>query len=303
MMNQTMYEQQAWSADSTAPLEPVETIPIELEGLIEEILESPSGFEEPGKIDATMVEMGGNEIKLSESKYYYLSLRDVRFERLESWNPMFIGVNRTDMYEEPDGEVIRTLIFTNVVEVSSEECIDGWYKIRWESEEGYVQADALRTRQEMLDANQYQYAQAMTCEAGGVGIAEMARCGEVMINRTITTYWEFANQRNLTSVLSAPGQYPGTWQKIQNGITPSNKALAIAEAMLVGSCDIEKYFSLEEYAELKEEEKLMLAEYKDQFPDNTYWQTGFYPPWAVIVIYESYCGNGYWHYYSIPKYE
>ena len=181
-------------------------------------------------------------------------------EKYVVWNQMYVWVSRVSLHSEPNVEsgVVHTLVFTNRVEVCPKVGTEGWARIRFEGYEGYVESDKLMTRDALLAEFHYLYAQAMAAEAMGVSIAEMARTGEVMGNRTATEYWEFAKQNNLTAVLSASGQYPDTWRKIKNGIVPNCEALAICEALLTGY--YQRYRDFESNNVFTEEEMHMLNE-------------------------------------------
>lgn len=70
---------------------------------------------------------------------------------------------------------------------------------------------------------------AMTQEAGGCGIEEMGRCGQVMFNRARR------KGKDIRGILSEYKQYPTTWSKIQNGqVTATQEAKDLAAQILSG---------------------------------------------------------------------
>ena len=119
-------------------------------------------------------------------------------------------------------------------------------------------------------------AQIIYCEASGTSRDEMAKVGQVVLNRRDTTYFEFANCKTIYSVIAQDGQYPETLEKIENGIKLSNsidkaemeKAMKIAEGLLNGTID-------------------------SGLSKDVLWQTGFIPTWNVDVVDQTD-----WHYYS-----
>lgn len=120
-------------------------------------------------------------------------------------------------------------------------------------------------------------AEIIYCEASGTSRDEMAKVGQVILNRRDTTYWEFANCKTIYDVVSQKGQYPETLAKINNGIKLSNsidkaemdKAMEVAEGLLSGTIN-------------------------SGLSKDVLWQTGFEPSWDVIVV----CQTN-WHYYSV----
>ena len=182
-------------------------------------------------------------------------------ENAEEWVDMHICVDVATIYESPDGDVLEEGYFTTKVEVSSEECKDGWCKIRFaEDRVGYIKAENLMSANQMLDNFRYLFAQILYAEAGGVSMGEMRLVGEVVLNRLTTDYWEFEPYcTSLWGVLSQSGQYPDTLRKIRNGLVPSEDALEVARALL-------------------------LDEYESLLPDDCLWQTGFYPSWNVEIV-------------------
>ena len=126
---------------------------------------------------------------------------------------------------------------------------------------------------EYTDEEIYLFAQILYCEAGGESKEEMARVGQVVLNRINTDYWEFEDVNTFYEVVTQKGQYPETWAKIRRGITPSQDALEVAEGLVNGTID-------------------------SGLGEDVYWQTGFVPDWNARVILKTKCDNGY-HYYSV----
>ena len=119
----------------------------------------------------------------------------------------------------------------------------------------------------------YLFAQILYCEAGGESKEEMARVGQVVLNRINTDYWEFEDVNTFYEVVTQKGQYPETWAKIRRGIKPSEDAIEVAEGLVNGTID-------------------------SGLGEDVYWQTGFVPDWNARVILKTRCDNGY-HYYSV----
>jgi len=126
---------------------------------------------------------------------------------------------------------------------------------------------------EYTDEEIYLFAQILYCEAGGESKEEMARVGQVVLNRMNTDYWEFEDVNTFYEVVTQKGQYPETWAKIKNGIVPSEDAIEVAEGLVNGTVD-------------------------SGLGEDVYWQTGFVPDWNARVILKTKCDNGY-HYYSV----
>lgn len=116
----------------------------------------------------------------------------------------------------------------------------------------------------------YLLAQILYAEAGGCGESEMAKVGQVVLNRMNTNYWEFAHCNTIYEVLCQENGYPTTLRKINNGIKPSKLALQVAEGLLSGILD-------------------------SGLDDNVFWQTKEIPSWDASVV--EHTG---WHYYSVP---
>ena len=182
-------------------------------------------------------------------------------ENAEEWVDMHICVDVATIYQSPEGEALEDIGFTKKVQLSSEECKEGWAKIRLNDERvGYIKTENLMTPDQMLNNFQYLLAQIMSAEAESVGFWEMLLVGEVVIYRIVTTYWEFEPYcTTLKGVVSQPGQYPDTYRKIQNGLVPSEVAMEAAKMIL-------------------------LDEHEFLLPDGCLWQTGFYPSWNVEVV-------------------
>lgn len=201
-----------------------------------------------------------------------------------SWSTMHVGVDVATTYAEPNGEKLGEIKFASVVNVSDEPCEEGWAKIQYEEVECFIKAENLLTAEEMLENNQYLLAQILYSEAGGVSKDEMRLVGEVVLNRLTTEYWEFEPYcETILGVVKQYGQYPTTYRKIQNGLVPSNDAMEVAKALLLG-------------------------EYERLLPEGCLWQTGFYPRWNVEVVV--YPGNweladgtviNVYHHYSVLK--
>lgn len=184
---------------------------------------------------------------------------------------MYISVDRASAYsnmqEEPAKEAVAMYGFAN--KVYGIPVDDTWFEVHSKSEDiSYIKLNQLLTEEEFLDEFQYLVAQALYSEAGGVSIEEMCLVCEVIFNRVRTTYWEFEYSDSIFKVLSQSGQYPTTWSKIQRGLVPSEDAMEAARMMLLG-------------------------ERENRLPEDTLWQTGFYPPWDVEVVLETDC-----HWYS-----
>ncbi|MGN1299179.1 MAG: hypothetical protein ACI4UE_04270 [Candidatus Scatovivens sp.] len=118
------------------------------------------------------------------------------------------------------------------------------------------------------DSDVYLLAQILFCEAGGCGNSEMAKVGQVVLNRKNTDYWEFKDCDTIYDVVSQKNSYPQTLKKIKNGIVPSEAAKQVAKGLLDGSID-------------------------SGLSKDVLWQTGFKPSWNVIVVQKTE-----WHYYS-----
>ena len=117
--------------------------------------------------------------------------------------------------------------------------------------------------------DEYLLAQLMFCEAGGCDKSEMARCGQVVLNRVTSNLPDFANCNSIRDVITQKGQYPQTWAKIVRGIKPSDEALEVSHGLLEGTLD-------------------------SGLSEDVLWQTGFIPRFNAHVVYQSP-----WHYYSV----
>lgn len=180
---------------------------------------------------------------------------------------MYISVDRASVYSnmqvDSDEEAEAVYGFAN--KVYGIPVDDTWFEVHSEGEEvSYIKLEQLLTEEDFLDEFQYILAQALYSEAGGVDIEEMCLVGEVIFNRVRTTYWEFKYSNSIYEVLSQSGQYPTTWSKIRNGLVPSEDAMEAARIMLLG-------------------------ERENRLPEDTLWQTGFYPPWDVEVVLVTDC--------------
>lgn len=275
-----MIMKSAFSDNSVEPQETVDRVKeTETEAVetVETVSIEPQMTENP-KDTVWLVALADTDDSTSND-IQYQEVSNVQQE-IQAMPIMYISANRVNVYSDPteEAEIVTTLIFTDKVEIFPENNIEGWSKIQVSGYEGYIADNLMMYRQEFLDNFQYLLAQALMSEAGGVSKEEMGKVGEVILNRVTTTYWEFNRQTTIREVLSASGQYPGTYRKIQNGLLPSEDAMEVAESLLLG-------------------------EYENQLPDNCYWQTGFDPVragFAVEVVDKSYCGNNYYHYYAVP---
>ena len=160
-----------------------------------------------------------------------------------------VSVKETNLTSEVS---TKTTTMTNIVKVNPQVA-----HVREESKSKYT------------DKEIYLFAQILYCEAGGANKAEMARVGQVVLNRLNTDYWEFKNCDTFYDVLVQENQYPETLAKIRNGIIPSKDAMAVAKGLIKGTID-------------------------SGLSEDVLWQTGFIPTWNVKVVYESQ-----WHYYSV----
>lgn len=193
----------------------------------------------------------------------------ITVELAEEWTEFFVAKDITEMYLA-EGEVYDMLTLGQRVEVSSLEAnLEGCVKVRVNGVEGYIKESDLMKEEDFLAKYQYLLAQILYCEAGGVGKEEMELVGEVVLNRLVTTYWEFAKLHTLWDVLNQANQYPDTLRKIEGEIEPSEAAMEVAKELLLGMNE-------------------------DKLPDNCFWQTGFYPTWNVRVIKQTEH-----HYYSV----
>ena len=210
---------------------------------------------------SVMLEGERIELEIGNPEFYGEKFNETEEKNVEEWVDMHICVDVATIYESPDGEILEEGYFTTKVKVSSEECKDGWRKIRFaEDRVGYIKTENLMSANQMLDNFRYLFAQILYAEAGGVSMDEMRLVGEVVLNRLTTDYWEFEPYcTSLWGVLSQSGQYPDTLRKIRNGLVPSEDALEVARALL-------------------------LDEYESLLPDDCLWQTGFYPSWNVEVV-------------------
>ena len=87
------------------------------------------------------------------------------------------------------------------------------------------------------ESDKYLLAQIVYAEAGGCNKAEMAKVGQVVLNRVRTKHDDFKNCNTIREVLNQKGQYPQTVRKINNGIKPSQDAIEVAEGLLSGTLD------------------------------------------------------------------
>lgn len=174
----------------------------------------------------------------------------------------------TDITSESIAEPV-TEITTEIVKETTTKVVEETTKKEVVSVK--VTAPKVRTKSasQFSDEEIYLFAQILYCEAGGASKNEMARVGQVVLNRMYTDYWEFEDVNTFYEVLTQNGQYPETWAKIRNGIVPSDDAIEVAEGLLDGTID-------------------------SGLSENVFWQTGFIPDWNAEVVYVSD-----WHYYSV----
>lgn len=115
-------------------------------------------------------------------------------------------------------------------------------------------------------------ARVVMAEAGGCDKDEMARVGQVVLNRIYTDYWEFASCVDIMSTISQENQYESFYAVINGLVTPSQEAYEVAEGLLAGTID------------------------SGLGPDVLF-QTGPDPTYSMNVEVVLYTG---WHYYSVP---
>ena len=166
--------------------------------------------------------------------------------------------------EIPDtsGKVLGYLPYGELIDVIS---IDqGWAEIIFGEKTAFVSAEYILPE---YDFNVSFLATVMFAEASICGEAEMARVGQVVVNRANTEYYEFADCHTFVEVIAQPGQYTDTWERIQEGLTPSPEALYVAEGLLDGTID-------------------------SGLGEDVLFQTGFKPSWGRIVYVSP------WHYYA-----
>lgn len=164
------------------------------------------------------------------------------------------------------GNVIGSINYGETIKVIS--ISDGWAKIAYNHQLAYVNSENLKDTD---DFDMYLLAQICYAEAGGASLDEMSKVGQVVLNRINSQYWEFKDCKTLLDVVTQEGQYPETWNKIRNGLVPSENAIKVAQGLLNG--DIHSGLS-----------------------DNVLWQTGFVPSWNVKIVLQTQ-----WHYYSVLK--
>lgn len=146
-----------------------------------------------------------------------------------------------------------------------------WAEISYNGTYAFVSTDFLSEVKvsKYSQSDIYLFAQILYAEAGGCDSAEMARVGQVVLNRINTDYKEFTCCIDIPSTLYHSGAYPDTVKKIENGLEPSQEALQVAEGLLNGTI-------------------------QSNIGEDVYWQTGFVPEWEVEIVYVSEWG----HYYS-----
>lgn len=126
-----------------------------------------------------------------------------------------------------------------------------------------------KEQQKANEYNQYLLAQIITAETGGVSDDEMAKVGQVVLNRVNSKYWEFKDYNTIYEVLTQKGQYPETYKKIVNGLKPSEEAEKISRELIEGKIN-------------------------SGLSEDVLWQTGFVPKFNVKVVLKTK-----YHYYSV----
>ena len=161
--------------------------------------------------------------------------------------------------------------------------MSGIYKEVYDKMYSYVSEQLIPEEQEIEESiptpvepeyspeDAYLLAQMIYCEAGGCDREEMARVGTVILNRVKTDFSDFTNCNTIYEVLIQENQYPETFNKIQNGIVPSEDAIEVSNGLISGEID-------------------------SGLSEDVLWQTGFEPNFKARVIYKNQ-----WHYYSVPK--
>lgn len=172
-----------------------------------------------------------------------------------------------------------------------------------------VVEETVEAKLEVDEDEVYLMAQLMTAETGGASEMagldieleklEMLLVGKTAQNREKSNSYDFKDVNTLEDVISQSGQYPETWEKIQNEIQPTELALETARQLLEGSIT---EFSVTYQGEVLEfvfdgevTEIFKTEEGKKIFVgDDIYWQTGFVPNWGgTEVMFETE-----WHVYS-----
>lgn len=131
--------------------------------------------------------------------------------------------------------------------------------------------EVISSKNTYTSADTYLLAQIIQAEAGICNRDEMAKVGQVVLNRVKTTHEDFDDCNTIREVLYQKGQYHSqTLKNIENGIVPSEEALSVAKGLIKGTED-------------------------SGLSENVLWQTGFVPTWRAKVV----CHTK-WHYYSEP---
>lgn len=141
---------------------------------------------------------------------------------------------------------------------------------------------------------------AIPTQVSSPSVCVNALSGETsFLHREKSNSYDFKDVNTLEDVISQSGQYPETWEKIQNEIQPTELALETARQLLEGSIT---EFSVTYQGEVLEfvfdgevTEIFKTEEGKKIFVgDDIYWQTGFVPNWGgTEVMFETE-----WHVYS-----
>ena len=115
-----------------------------------------------------------------------------------------------------------------------------------ESSSMYQEPTKLKGFPEFAD-EEYLLAQIIYCEAGSEGADEMRWVGSVLINRARTTYAYFEAYKTIIDVLyqkNGKEYSPITIRKVENGIVPSEEALAVAKGLIDGTLYCEPIYTL-----------------------------------------------------------
>lgn len=168
--------------------------------------------------------------------------------RFAEFTPGVVSGNGVNIRALPGttSEVIACVRKGTEVEVlSMNEMLDGeehgWYRVRIKAtnQYGFIYGQYLYIGSKLPVEEQASLvaskdnvtllAEAMVAEAQTAGIVEMGYAGQTLKNRAVI------NGTDIMTVLSAPGQYPTTWNKIQNGkVCATPETLELASRILNG---------------------------------------------------------------------
>lgn len=182
---------------------------------------------------------------------------------------------RSEPYEQ--AEIISVISKGTEIEIlstSNEE----WYEVSICGITGYVSQEYVEPLivKTIEEGDIYMLAQAISAEAEGCGMEEKILVGKVILNRIESDYRSFSNYTSISEVLSTPNAYPVTWERIQDGLVPSEESLKVARKLLDGSMD-ELYYD---------------GIYVDT---DVLYQTSDEPTWGSVLFKTEY------HYYAVPK--